>query len=79
MNTFFLLAAPQELDQDLVTPGALGFLVIALIGVAVWFLARSLSKQLRRVNFEERPDRPERGDNSAGNAPGNGGQHPAGA
>jgi hypothetical protein len=39
-----------------VNPGALGFLVVALLGVATWLLIRSMQKQLGRIDFEERVD-----------------------
>ena len=54
-----LLAAAEELDETKVSPGLLGFLVFAALGVAVWLLLRSMNRQISRVNFEERPERPE--------------------
>ncbi|HEX6919869.1 MAG TPA: hypothetical protein VF314_06545 [Actinomycetes bacterium] len=41
-------------DSDKVTPGVLGFAVVALLGVATWLLIRSMNRQLRKVDFEER-------------------------
>ena len=41
-------------DSDKVTPGVLGFVVVALLGVATWLLIRSMNRQLRKVDFEER-------------------------
>ncbi len=43
-----------------VTPGLLGFLVVAGMGLAVYFLFRSLNKQLRKIAPEGqgRPGRP---------------------
>jgi hypothetical protein len=47
-------AAPHlaALDQNKVTPGVLGFVVVAAIGVATWLLIRSMNKHMRRVDFE---------------------------
>jgi hypothetical protein len=44
-----------------VAPGALGFLVVAALALALVFLFRSMNKQLRKVSsdkqyFSERPD-----------------------
>jgi hypothetical protein len=49
-------AAAQVLaiDEDKVSPGLLGFIVVALLAFATWFLLRSMNKQLRKVDFEER-------------------------
>jgi hypothetical protein len=41
------------LDEDRVTPGLLGFLVVAALGVATWFLIKSMSKQLKKIDFDE--------------------------
>jgi hypothetical protein len=37
-----------------VEPGLLGFLVVAGIGVALFFLLRSMNKQLRKVSADRR-------------------------
>ncbi|MGW4895070.1 hypothetical protein ACWEQL_22780 [Kitasatospora sp. NPDC004240] len=50
--------AAETLDQAKVTPGLLGFVVFAALGVATWFLARSMNKQFKRVNFTEEPEAP---------------------
>ena len=42
-------------EESEVTPGVLGLVVVALLIAATVFLLRSLNKQLKRVNFEERP------------------------
>jgi hypothetical protein len=44
------------LDKNNVNPGALGFVVVALLGVATWLLIRSMQKQLGKIDFEERAD-----------------------
>jgi hypothetical protein len=41
-----ILASP---GADQVVPGVLGFLVVAAMGVALFFLLRSMNKQLRKV------------------------------
>ncbi len=40
-------------DKNKVNPGLLGFLVVALLGVATWLLIRSMQRQLGKVDFEE--------------------------
>ena len=50
MTTADVLAA---VDESKVNPGVLGFLVVALLGVATWLLIRSMNRQLRKVDFEE--------------------------
>jgi hypothetical protein len=41
------------LDPDRVAPGLLGFLVVAALGVATWFLIKSMNKQLKKIDFDE--------------------------
>ncbi|MCF6522067.1 hypothetical protein [Streptomyces sp. JJ36] len=50
-----LLPLAKELDENKVTPGVLGFLVFAVIGIAVWMLMKSMNKHMNRVDFEEAP------------------------
>ena len=49
--TFGVLAAvaASSPSSDDVTPGVLGFLVVAAIGVALVFLLRSMNKQFRKI------------------------------
>ena len=50
--TFGVLAAAVAASSppsDDVTPGVLGFLVVAAIGVALVFLLRSMNKQFRKI------------------------------
>jgi hypothetical protein len=42
-----------DLDQNKVTPGVLGFIVFAVMALAVWGLMKSMSKHMRKVDFEE--------------------------
>jgi hypothetical protein len=47
------VAASSPSSND-VTPGVLGFLVVAAMGVALVFLLRSMNKQLRKI--EPKPE-----------------------
>ncbi|MDN3028126.1 hypothetical protein [Streptomyces sp. S.PB5] len=51
MTHFATLA--KEVDEDKVTPGVLGFIVFAVMALAVWGLMKSLNRQLGRVDFKE--------------------------
>ena len=42
-------AAASSSASDEVTPGVLGFLVVAAMGVALVFLLRSMNKQFRKI------------------------------
>ncbi|MGP4112536.1 hypothetical protein ACTWP5_16695 [Streptomyces sp. 4N509B] len=42
----------DELDKYTVTPGVLGFVVFAVLGVGVWILLKSMSKHLGKIDFE---------------------------
>ena len=44
-----LLAVAEKLDDNDVSPGVLGFVVVALLGVATWFLIRSMNKRIRHI------------------------------
>ena len=46
-----ILASPTA---NQVVPGILGFLVVAAMGLALYFLLRSMNKQLRKVAREPR-------------------------
>ncbi|MDH6123120.1 hypothetical protein [Kitasatospora sp. GP82] len=50
------LATGLALDDAKVTPGLLGFVVFAALGVATWFLVKSMNKQFKRVDFVEEPE-----------------------
>lgn len=47
--------AAKEVDADKVSPGLLGFVVFALIGLAAWGLMKSMNKQMKKIDFEEAP------------------------
>jgi len=51
-----LATLAQEVDEDKVTPGVLGFIVFAAMALAVWALMKSMSKHMGKVKFEETPD-----------------------
>jgi len=40
-------------DKNNVNPGLLGFIIVALLGVATWLLIRSMHRQLGKVDFDE--------------------------
>jgi hypothetical protein len=53
--TVAVLAAPvvRAIQDQKVSPGVLGFLVVAAIGVATWLLIRSMNRQLHKISFSE--------------------------
>ncbi|MFE0511285.1 hypothetical protein [Streptomyces sp. NPDC058964] len=51
-----LVPLAKEVDENKVTPGVLGFIVFAVMALAVWGLMKSMSKHMRKVDFEEAPD-----------------------
>ena len=46
---------PRELNDDIVRPGWIGFIVFIALAVASYFLFRSMNRQLKKVTFEEEP------------------------
>lgn len=44
---------PTAIDPSRVTPGILGFVAVAFMAIAVFFLWKSMNKQLKRVDFDE--------------------------
>jgi hypothetical protein len=52
--TFQRAAEQVALDADQVQPGAVALLFVVGLAVALVFLLRSLNKQLKRINFEQR-------------------------
>lgn len=57
-----VLAGSQQSVASQVAPGALGFLVVASMALALYFLIRSMNKQLRKVGADKRTyDAPEPG------------------
>ncbi|MDH2428815.1 hypothetical protein [Sphaerisporangium sp. TRM90804] len=56
VTAVYALAAPATP----VGPGILGFLVVAAIGVALYFLVKSMNKQISKIEvpYEGEPDSP---------------------
>jgi hypothetical protein len=56
-----------SLDPNQVSPGLLGFIIVVIIGVVTWFLARSMSKQLRKLDAgrEDQETQPAQGHDPA--------------
>ncbi|MCM8548863.1 hypothetical protein [Streptomyces sp. STCH 565 A] len=50
------LVTLAELDEDKVTPGVLGFIVFAVMALAVWGLMKSMNRHMGRVEFKETGD-----------------------
>jgi hypothetical protein len=50
-----VLATPvvRAIEDNKVSPGVLGFLVVAALGVATWLLIRSMTRQLHKIDFSE--------------------------
>ncbi|QFR00016.1 hypothetical protein F9278_31975 [Streptomyces phaeolivaceus] len=51
-----LVPLAKEVDEDKVTPGVLGFIVFAVMALAVWGLMKSMNKHMGKVDFKESPD-----------------------
>ncbi|MFE4414832.1 hypothetical protein [Streptomyces sp. NPDC056821] len=50
------LVTLAEFDKNKVTPGVLGFIVFAVMALAVWGLMKSMNRHMGRVDFKEAPD-----------------------
>ncbi|MFF7264642.1 hypothetical protein ACFZCL_30800 [Streptomyces sp. NPDC008159] len=74
--TTHVLPLAKELDKDKVTPGVLGFIVFAVMALAVWGLMKSMNKHMGKVDFEETPD-PASSGKGAGTSPASGKASPA--
>jgi hypothetical protein len=48
--------AAKEFDENKVTPGVLGFIVFAVMALAVWMLMKSMNRHMGKVDFEEAPE-----------------------
>jgi hypothetical protein len=44
--------------NDKVTPGILGFIVFAALGVGTWWLLKAMNRSLGKVDFAEEPEEP---------------------
>jgi hypothetical protein len=45
-----------EVNENKVTPGVLGFIVFAVMAVAVWGLMKSMNRHMTKVDFKEAPE-----------------------
>jgi hypothetical protein len=43
----------RAIQDNKVSPGVLGFLVVAALGVATWLLIRSMNRQIHKIDFSE--------------------------
>jgi hypothetical protein len=41
-----------NLDPNQVSPGLLGFIIVCILGVAVWLLCRNMGKHLTKLDSE---------------------------
>ncbi|UED84433.1 hypothetical protein [Streptomyces profundus] len=60
-----VLPLAKELNEYTVTPGVLGFIVFAVLGVGVWVLLKSMSRHLGKIDFEENQGRKDGADEAA--------------
>jgi hypothetical protein len=51
-----LAGALAEVNEDTVSPGVLGFLVVVALGLALVFLIRSMNKQISRIQAPREQD-----------------------
>jgi hypothetical protein len=51
-----LVTLAKEVDKNKVTPGVLGFIVFAVMALAVWGLMKSMNRHMSKVDFKESPD-----------------------
>ncbi|MFJ2767600.1 hypothetical protein [Streptomyces sp. NPDC087300] len=51
-----LVPLAKEVDENKVTPGVLGFIVFAVMAVAVWGLMKSMNRHMGKVDFKEPED-----------------------
>ena len=45
-----------NLDPNQVSPGLLGFIIVRILGVAVWLLCRNMGKHLTKLDTEYQAD-----------------------
>jgi hypothetical protein len=63
-----LVPLAKEVDENKVTPGVLGFIVFAVLALAVWGLMKSMNRHMGKVTFEEEPENEAAGSGSGGKA-----------
>jgi sensor domain CHASE-containing protein len=51
----------RAVEESNVNPGLLGFVVVAVLGVATWLLIRSMNRQIKKIDLpDDAPDEPTR-------------------
>jgi hypothetical protein len=51
----------RAVQESNVNPGLLGFMVVALLGVATWLLIRSMNRQIKKIDLpDDAPEEPTR-------------------
>ena len=75
VSTIHPLAA--SLDPNKVSPGLLGFIIVVIIGLITWFLARSMAKHLRKLDAGHRAEQ-EAAEAGAADEVGDGGESESG-
>jgi hypothetical protein len=51
----------RAVEESNVNPGLLGFVVVAVLGVATWLLIRSMNRQIKKIDLpDDPPDEPTR-------------------
>ncbi|GAA3741836.1 hypothetical protein [Salinactinospora qingdaonensis] len=69
MNALAIALADSEVMADTVTPGVLGFLIVAAIGAALYFLMKNMRKHMqiaRSSDFAQSTGRDSDHDNDQG-------------
>jgi hypothetical protein len=61
------VTASLAVDDNAVSPGVLGFVVVALLGVATYLLIRSMNRQIKQIDL---PDDDAPADQRNGDDPG---------
>jgi hypothetical protein len=45
----------RAVEESNVNPGLLGFVVVAILGVATWLLIRSMNRQIKKIDLPDEP------------------------
>ncbi|MEU9137699.1 hypothetical protein AB0D33_17310 [Streptomyces sp. NPDC048404] len=64
----------KEVDENKVTPGVLGFIVFAVMALAVWGLMKSMNRHMGKVTFEQDPENEAASADGSGPGSGSGGK-----
>jgi hypothetical protein len=51
--TIAVTSVARAVEESNVNPGLLGFVVVALLGVATWLLIRSMNRQLKKIDLPD--------------------------